>query len=112
MEEQAAVPAEALERAMSVLVWGWMNSERPEASLEAVARNALGAILGYIDEHCPEWYGRRWLRREEMAALTQALGRELDDSLSPPAARPDMESVTVLDGMSAQDKLTRALAEG
>jgi hypothetical protein len=109
MEEQAAVPAEALEQAMSVLMWGWMNSDRPEASLESVARNALGAILGYIDEHCPEWYGRRWLRREEMAALTHALGRELDDDVAP---RPEMESVTVLDGMSAQDKLNRALAEG
>jgi hypothetical protein len=113
MDEETAVPlpSEALERLMAVLVWGWMNGDRPDASLEDVARRAIAAVTGYIDEHCPEWYGRQWLRREELAALSQSMHASLDDGTTPPPE--DVASVTWLDGMSAQAKLLRALsAEG
>ena len=77
MSEQTdrdGIPEEALERLIGVLLWNQMNPEAEGASLEDVARKALGAVLGYIDEYCPEWYGRQWLRPEEMAALLRALG--------------------------------------
>jgi hypothetical protein len=108
MNEETAIPSEALERLMSVLAWGWMNADTPEASLEQVADRAWRAVLAYIDEHCPEWYGRQWMREEEMAALSQSLHATLEPGdPAPPAA---MNSVTWLDGMSARDKLVRALA--
>jgi hypothetical protein len=108
MNEETAIPSEALERLMSVLVWGWMNSDTPEASLEHIADRALRAVIGYIDEHCPEWYGRQWLRQEEMAAISQSLHTTLQAGDATPV--PAMDSVTWLDGMSARDKLVRALA--
>ena len=103
--DRDGIPEEALERLIGVLLWNQMNPEAEGTSFEDVARKALGAVLGYIDEYCPEWYGRQWLRPEEMAALTSALHGALAVEEPPPA----MESVTWLDGMSARGKLLRAL---
>jgi hypothetical protein len=60
--DDRAVPREALERLMGVLIWGWMNSDHPDFSVEGVAEGGLSAALAYIDEHCPEWYRQQWLR--------------------------------------------------
>jgi hypothetical protein len=59
---ERAMPREALERLMGVLIWGWMNSDNPDFSVEGVAEEGLRAALAYIDENCPEWYRQQWLR--------------------------------------------------
>jgi hypothetical protein len=60
--DDRSIPREALERLMSVLIWGWMNSDHPDFSLEGVAEESVRAALSYIDENCPEWYRQQWLR--------------------------------------------------